>query len=81
MKKLLIAIIVFSTISFANAQNITGRWQGLLNAGGTTIRLVFNINKNADNTYTTTFDSPDQHAFGIKCNSTSVVKDSLTGKP
>jgi len=78
MKKLLIAILVFSTISFANAQDIAGRWQGLLNAGGTNIRLVFNVSKNADNTYTTTFDSPDQNAFGIKCNSTSVVKDSLT---
>jgi len=77
MKKLLIAIIVFSTISFVNAQDIAGRWQGFLNAGGTNIRLVFNISKNADNTYTTTFDSPDQNAFGVKCNRTSVVKDSL----
>ncbi len=78
MKKLIIAIVVLCTISFANAQDIAGRWQGFLNAGGTNIRLVFNVNKNADNTYTTTFDSPDQNAFGIKCNSTSVVKDSLT---
>ncbi len=78
MKKILITLILLCTISFAKAQDIAGRWQGLLNAGGTNIRLVFNINKNADNTYTTTFDSPDQNAFGIKCNRTSVVKDSLT---
>jgi pimeloyl-ACP methyl ester carboxylesterase len=78
MKKLLIAIVVLCAITTANAQDIAGRWQGFINAGGTNIRLIFNITKNADNSYTTTFDSPDQNAFGIKCNRTTLVKDSLT---
>jgi hypothetical protein len=79
MKKLFVIIAVLSTIiNMAKAQDVAGRWQGLINNGGTNIRLIFNIDKTDDSNYTTTFDSPDQNAFGIKCNRTSLIKDSLT---
>jgi len=79
MKKLFVIIAVLSNIiNMAKAQDVAGRWQGLINNRGTNIRLIFNIDKTDDSNYATTFDSPDQNAFGIKCNRTSLIKDSLT---
>src|SRR6185312_12979305 len=59
------------------AQDITGSWVGLIPAGGTKLHLVFNIKKLSDTSYSATFDSPDQKAFGIACSSVNVKKDSL----
>src|SRR3569833_1936977 len=76
MKKLIICAKVFASFNNLNAQDIAGSWLGTIPAGGTNHRLVFNISKtNAG--YSSTFDSPDQKAFGIGCSKTTLAKDSL----
>lgn len=77
MKKLLIAVAALLIVDQTKAQDITGSWQGLIKAGGANLHLVFNIKKTSDTSYTSTFDSPDQKAFGIACSKTYKVKDSV----
>jgi len=76
MKKLIICAMVFTVFNSAAAQNITGSWVGTIPAGGANLHLVFNISK-SDAGYSSTFDSPDQKAFGIGCSKTMLTKDSL----
>jgi len=70
MKKIVI-ILFISLISLSiYAQNISGKWNGILKVQGTQLRLVFNIVK-TDNGYSSTMDSPDQGAKGIPVTQTS----------
>jgi hypothetical protein len=66
---------VFSAIT-SIAQDITGNWQGLIPAGGKNVRLIFHVSKTGDG-YPAKFDSPDQNAFGLSCNSVAFQNDSL----
>jgi pimeloyl-ACP methyl ester carboxylesterase len=77
MKKLIICVLMLTGIKQLNAQDISGSYLGTLAVGGTNLQVIFNIGKVADGSYSSTFDSPDQKAFGIKCSKTTVVKDSL----
>ncbi|HET8573192.1 MAG TPA: alpha/beta hydrolase [Edaphocola sp.] len=57
--------LLFLALSFsANAQSITGDWQGVLNVAGTELPLVFHI-KDSDNILDATMDSPDQNVMNI----------------
>jgi pimeloyl-ACP methyl ester carboxylesterase len=77
MKIQIIAFIlgVFAA-TLAFGQNITGPWNGILKVQGTQLRIVFNINK-VENGYSSTMDSPDQHATGIPVTSTSFENSTL----
>jgi pimeloyl-ACP methyl ester carboxylesterase len=77
MKKLLICVFTFCFITQLKAQDITGSWQGSMPAGNRSLYLVFNITKTGANIYISTFDSPDQKAFGIPCSKINIAKDSL----
>jgi len=77
MKKLFIAVLTFCFFSQLKAQDITGSWLGGLQIHGITLHLVFNVRKTSDTGYTATFDSPDQKAFGIACNTVYFKKDSV----
>ncbi len=77
MKKIFICVLTLIGINQLKAQDITGSWRGALPVGNKSLQIIFNINKKADNTFNATFDSPDQKAFGLPCNKTSVIKDSL----
>lgn len=48
----------------AQAQDITGKWNGILSVQGMELRLVFHISRE-DSTYEAKMDSPDEKAFGI----------------
>src|ERR1700749_4519901 len=78
MKHFIISILILFTSGHSIAQDITGSWMGSLPAGGSTIRLVFNVTKNTEGSLKCTFDRPDQKAFGIACSNTSLANDSLT---
>jgi fermentation-respiration switch protein FrsA (DUF1100 family) len=71
MKKiaLFIGLTIVLVAAFIFAQEpdkrIEGSWLGKLKAGGTELRLVFNISRSEDGTLTATMDSPDQGAMGI----------------
>ncbi|HTD94845.1 MAG TPA: alpha/beta fold hydrolase [Chitinophagaceae bacterium] len=60
----------------ANSQFI-GTWEGKLNVG-IELRLVFHVADPGSGTLVTTMDSPDQSAYGIKCDSTFATRDSIT---
>ena len=78
MKKVFVYIFMLCVafIPSAKAQDFTGSWQGLIPVGGNNLRLIFNISKTAAEV-STTMDSPDQNAYGIKCNKTIITGDSL----
>lgn len=52
------------------AQDITGKWNGVLKVQGTQLRLVFNVTKSGE-VLTSTMDSPDQGANGIPVTKTT----------
>jgi pimeloyl-ACP methyl ester carboxylesterase len=62
---------------FPQAQSITGSWRGTLALGAQKLKIVFHIKTDSVSAYRSSFDSPDQAAFGIPCSETSVKKDSL----
>ena len=48
----------------SKAQEVEGKWYGLLNVQGTQLRLVMHIENTGDG-LKATMDSPDQNAYGI----------------
>ena len=67
MKRIALALALFLAVPLAAASPpdaITGRWTGALDAQGTSLRIVVNIEKDGDG-YRATLDSPDQGATGI----------------
>ncbi|MFH6944171.1 alpha/beta hydrolase family protein [Flavobacterium sp. FlaQc-50] len=76
MKKLLLLLLAFSSITTVFAQDITGQWNGILKVQGTQLTVVFNVNKN-ENGFSSTMDSPDQKAIGIPTTSTSYENSTL----
>lgn len=76
MKKLLlIAALIFSGVSVAGAQSITGDWTGALDTGSGDLHLALHITQAKDGGYQGTLDSLDQNANGIPL-SNIVLKDS-----
>jgi len=67
-----IVIIALATlISLSTyAQDISGKWNGILKVQGVQLRLVFNITQ-TEKGYSSTMDSPDQGATGIPVTATS----------
>jgi pimeloyl-ACP methyl ester carboxylesterase len=79
MKKVFnIWMLMIFTLSLY-AQEITGKWNGLLKAPSGQLRLVFNITNEGDS-YQATMDSPDQNAFGFKATSVNYHEKLLTIK-
>ena len=72
MKKLALLIMLAPCIT--QAQEITGKWNGLVRVQGMELSLVFHIYRE-DSTYAAKMDIPDEKAFGIKASTTS-FKDS-----
>lgn len=68
---------MFNLIS--HAQDITGKWNGLLLAPSGQLRIVFQIVRDGE-TYQATMDSPDQNAFGFKVTSVNFEQRLLTIK-
>lgn len=69
-------IVLFCIGAVGFAQDITGSWQGNLNAGGTNLPLVFHIKQQNQN-WVSLFDSPAQNAFGLATGKTIFNQDSL----
>lgn len=77
MKVHIIAFLIGIMVAKCSlGQDITGQWNGLLKVQGTQLRIVFNISK-AENGYTATMDSPDQHAKGIPLTSVTFEAQTL----
>lgn len=76
MKKLDTTVILFLFSFSLFAQNIEGKWQGLLKVQGTELTIVFNISQQNDS-LVATMDSPDQGAFGLDVQEVSFENDQL----
>ncbi len=70
MKKIGIVLFLVVLSLSVSAQDISGKWNGILKAGGVQLRLVFHITK-IDSGYTAVMDSPDQGAKGIPVTKTN----------
>ncbi len=62
----------------AKPSDIDGSWQGKLDVGGQTLRVVFNIKTDEDGQLTATSDSPDQNAYGFPVSSVKRDGNKLT---
>lgn len=63
-----IALFQFTGVTVApepSNNGIEGTWLGMLKFSGGQLRIVFNISKNSDGSFTCKLDSPDQGATGI----------------
>ena len=70
MKKSFLSMLTTIIMSITiHAQDISGSWNGVLEAGGVKMRIIFNITK-TENGYKSTLDSPDQGARGIPVQTT-----------
>jgi uncharacterized protein len=70
MKTLIDSLVFVLMTSFLYAQDLTGEWSGSLQIQGTTLKVILHVSK-VDGKYTTTLDSPDQNANGIKVTTTT----------
>lgn len=61
----------------AQTPNLEGMWEGTLNVGGSSLRLLFKISKSQDGSLTAQLDSPDQGAFGLPVDSVTVDGNSV----
>jgi hypothetical protein len=57
----------------AKPSDIDGTWEGKIDVGGQTLRVVFHIKTDEDGNLTATTDSPDQNGYGIPV--TTVKRD------
>lgn len=70
----------------SEADRVTGTWQGTLDlkqripqriTPGSTLRVVWHIQKNQDGTLTGSLDSPDQGATGIAIDSVTIKSGAI----
>jgi len=72
---LLVLIISFSATA-QTVQKLAGTWEGVLNVGQE-LRIVFHIKLDNKGVLMASADSPDQSAYGLKCDTTFIKEDSL----
>ena len=77
MKRIISTGCFLMILYSVQCQDITGNWEGRLNASGTLIPIVFHISKDKVNKYSATFDSPDQKAFNLPCSEVIITADSV----
>jgi len=77
IKAIAVFLAIFINEIFSQAQDINGRWNGVLSVQGMNLRLVFHINQSGDE-YTSTMDSPDQGAAGIPVTTTTFEGSKLS---
>lgn len=66
------------TPSIKVSADVEGSWQGTLDAGGTTFRLILKISKATDGSFSASLDSPDQGSNNMPINTLTATSDSLT---
>ncbi len=77
MKTILLLSFLFAAVSGVYSQDITGDWAGALSVRGVTLRIVFHIRK-TEGKLASTFDSPDQNAWDLKMDETTLNGRELT---
>ena len=78
MKKHLTTLFALLLAATGSAQNISGSWTGLLEAGPVKLHITFNLKTDANGKNICLMDSPDQGAKGIPTQLLHISKDSLS---
>lgn len=80
MKHFILIVAILISIA-TKAQEITGKWNGVLQVQGVQLRLAFNVIETS-NGFSSTMDSPDQGTSGIPVTKTtlenSIIKFEIT---
>lgn len=73
------ALLAFALAPHSAAQaSLAGNWEGTLDAGGMTFRIVWHAIAAQDGTLTSTFDNVDQNIYGIKVKTLAMKGSDLT---
>jgi pimeloyl-ACP methyl ester carboxylesterase len=77
-RMLLLLGLMFVSYTLATAQpGIEGSWQGTLTVPGASLRVVFNIAKGPEGTFTATMGIPDQSAKAIQVDQVTLTETHL----
>ena len=79
MKRTTTIFVLLLAVFSLYGQEIVGTWSGAIETPNGNLRINFHISE-ADNGYTTTFDSPDQNVFGNPVDTTKFSTPELTLK-
>lgn len=75
---IILVLIVTTTKSFCqDNKKFIGNWEGKLNVGNAELRIVIHIKAETDSSVSSTLDSPDQSAYGIIADTTTVHDNEL----
>jgi pimeloyl-ACP methyl ester carboxylesterase len=80
MKRFFFIVLLAGSFLTSAAQNkslYTGTWDGTLDLG-IKLRIVFHVKEDGKGGIITTCDSPDQSAFGIKCDTSYITDAGIT---
>ena len=78
MKKFTSLLLGLLLSTAVQAQNISGSWSGLLDAGVAKLHIVFHITTDSSGKESCTMDSPDQSVKGIPATLAFISSDSLS---
>ena len=75
IKQKFLTCILIGIVFTVNSQSIADSWNGKLQVGKSSLTIVLHINDAVATEVS--MDSPDQYAYGIKCESSQFVNDTL----
>lgn len=79
MKRFLLFLAVFALYPVLSAaQEISGPWNGVLNAGSQSLEIVFRFERAADGSFSASMDIPAQSAKGIPAKLNVLTADSVS---
>lgn len=78
MKKILYLFLICLHFSCAGAQTFDGSWKGEVSVSGQKLLLVFNLQKDSNDNWIGTFESPMQTSLKFPIHSINVHNDSIS---
>ena len=70
-------LLLCASVCASQAQKLKGSWTGKLSVQGTQLTLVFHFEKDKNNGFIVTMDSPDQSVKGVPATMNSLTADSV----
>lgn len=70
-------LLLCASVCASHAQKLEGSWTGKLSVQGTQLTLVFHVEKDKNNGFIVTMDSPDQSVNGVPTTVNSLTADSV----
>lgn len=70
-------LLLCASVCSSQAQKLDGSWTGKLSVQGVQLTLVFHVEKDKNNGFIVTMDSPDQSVKGVPATMNSLTADSV----